>query len=360
VQVNVVVVGLSFGSAFVPIFQKHPNVGRVGVCEVDLDMLQRVGDKFGVDDRFTNLDEVLLDDRYDAVHIATPVPLHVKQTLQVLGAGRHCACAVPMATDLDSIDRIIEAEERTGKRYMMMETCVYTREYLYARDLYVRGELGNLTFFKGTYHQDLEGAYPRYWYSQPPMHYATHIVSPILALAQTRATEVFCLGSGKLRSDLQQPGGTTFPLQTAVMRLAKDNLAAELTRSWFQTARGYTEAFSVYGDKAGFEWQQLEDEDPIVFTLEPVKPEIRWRDALPERVKVPFRPDLIPTEIAEFTDGHSGSHPHLVHEFIRSIVEDRPSAINARVAATWTAPGVCADLSSLQEGKGVLIPDYGA
>ncbi len=44
---------------------------------------------------------------------------------------------------------------------------------------------------------------------------------------------------------------------------------------------------------------------------------------------------------------HGGSHPHLVHEFLSSIIEQRPSAINAETAASWTAPGVCAHLSAL-------------
>ena len=150
-----------------------------------------------------------------------------------------------------------------------------------------------------------------------------------------------------------------FPLQTAIFRLAKDNLAAEVTRAWFQTAHGYTEAFSVYGDKSGYEWQQIESEDPVVFTLDPVNPEVRWRDASAKRVHPPLRPDLFPKELVGHTEGwHGGSHPHLVHEFVSSIVEGRPSAINAKVAASWTAPGICANLSSLAEGAVVPVPEY--
>ncbi len=357
--IDIVVVGLGFGEAFVPIYQHHPGVGRVGICEIDPKALAVVGNRYKVKDRFNSLEEVLADGRFNAVHLATPVPLHVDQTLAVLNAGKHCACAVPIATTLEDINRIIEAERRSGMNYMMMETGAYTREFLYANDMNRRGKLGNLTFFRGAYFQDLEGAYPRYWYAQPPMHYSTHVVGPILALAKTTATQVNCLGVSILRPDLQQPGGTQFPLQTAIFRLAKDNMAAEVTRAWFQTARGCTEAFSAYGDKAGFEWQQIEEEDPVVFTLEKVQPKRRWRNALPERVKVPFRPDLLPRELAEFAEGgHGGSHPHLVHEFVSSILEGRASAINAITAANWTAPGICANDSSLLEGATVQIPQF--
>jgi hypothetical protein len=45
------------------------------------------------------------------------------------------------------------------------------------------------------------------------------------------------------------------------------------------------------------------------------------------------------------------SHPHLVHEFVRSIVEGRPPAIGA-----VTAAGICAHESAMQGGRVVEVP----
>lgn len=358
---RIAVVGLHFGAAFAPIYQQHPSVSRVLLCDRDEALLHQIGERLGIaaSDRFTRLEHLLDADVCDAVHLLTPVPLHVSQTLAVLSAGKHCACAVPMATDLADLRRILEAQKRSGTNYMMMETAVYTREFLFAQELYARGELGALTFLRGTYYQDLEGDYPAYWRAQPPMHYATHAVAPLLALAGTRAERVCCLGSGRLRSDIQQPDGNVFPLQTAIFRLADTDVAAEVTRSWFQTARAYTEAFSIYGDQGGFEWQQLEHEDPLLFTLEPVQPSRRGRGVRSVRVQPPARPDLLPDALAQFADGgHGGSHPHLVHEFVRSIVEKRPPRIDALTSADWTAPGLCAHESALRDGEPVAVPDF--
>ena len=353
-------VGLHFGAAFVPIYQRHPDVAQVVLCDRDEALLHRVGDQFSIPGRFTRLEDLLAADACDAVHLVTPVPLHVEQTLAVLAAGKHCACAVPMATDLDGLRRLIPAQRRSGRNYMMMETAVYTREFLFVQDLHARGELGALTFLRGTYFQDLEGDYPAYWRAQPPMHYATHAVAPLLALARTRAAKVCCFGSGRLRPDIQQPGGNPFPLQTAIFQLAGTDIAVEVTRSWFQTARAYTESFSAYGDRKGFEWQQLEHEHSLLFTLEPVQPGRRGRPVTAERVRVPDRPELLPAEIAGFTrdGGHGGSHPHLAHEFVRSIVEERPAAIDAVTAAHWTAAGLCAHASAEKEGEPVVVPGF--
>src|SRR5689334_237791 len=95
-KIRLAVIGLHFGAAFVPIYQQHPDIEQVGLCDLDTELLHAVGERFGIVDRFTRLGDILSTDTYDAVHLATPVPSHVEQTLAVLRAGKHCACAVPM------------------------------------------------------------------------------------------------------------------------------------------------------------------------------------------------------------------------------------------------------------------------
>jgi hypothetical protein len=216
--------------------------------------------------------------------------------------------------------------------------------------------------------------WPDYWLGLPPMHYATHAIAPVLRLAGTRAARVHCFGSGQMRDELHAQYGNPFPAETAIFQLENSEVAAEVTRTLFHTARAYTESFNVYAEKVTFEWQQLEDEDPVLFRMEPLQPE-RGRPTTATRVKVPDRQDLLPMQIARFTrrgvydesnphlsflqgGGHGGSHPHLVHEFVSSIVEGRPSAIDAVRAADWTAAGVCAHESAMRGGDLVVIPRF--
>jgi len=92
-----------------------------------------------------------------------------------------------------------------------------------------------------------------------------------------------------------------------------------------------------------------------------------------KRIEVPDYGHLLPKEIAPFTGhgvydeehehtsfiqgaGHGGSHPHLTHEFIRSIIEERESAVDAKTAANWTMAGICAHESAMNDGKRIEIP----
>ena len=99
-----------------------------------------------------------------------------------LKAGKHVACTVPMATNVEDCLEIIRLTRETGLKYMMMETVVYAREYLFMKQLSDRGELGKLQFIQASHQQDMDG-WPNYWPGLPPMWYATHCVGPVLGLA---------------------------------------------------------------------------------------------------------------------------------------------------------------------------------
>lgn len=56
--------------------------------------------------------------------------------------------------------------------------------------------------------------------------------------------------------------------------------------------------------------------------------------------------------------GHHGSHPHLVHEFVSSIIENREPIIDVYTAANWTAAGICAHESAMNGGMEIIIPNF--
>ena len=56
--------------------------------------------------------------------------------------------------------------------------------------------------------------------------------------------------------------------------------------------------------------------------------------------------------------GHGGSHPHLVHEFLSSIVEARPSFPDVYQSCNWTCAGLCAHDSAMNGGQVVQVPNF--
>ncbi len=196
--VNVAMVGLGFGAEFIPIYQAHPNTNVHAICRRNEAEMNKVGDQFGIEGRYTEYDQVLADPKVDFVHINSPIPDHAWMSLRALEAGKHVMCTVPMATTIDECRQIVEKVQETGLKYMMAETVVYSREFLFIKDLYEKGELGKIQHLAASHPQDMDG-WPEYWERMIPMHYATHVVSPCLGLVDGLADYVSCFGSGTVR-----------------------------------------------------------------------------------------------------------------------------------------------------------------
>jgi len=368
-RVNVAIVGLGFGAEFIPIYQRHPRARLTAICRRDPTLLDEIGDAFGVERRYTRYEDVLADPEVDAVHINSPIPDHGWMSVAALRAGKHVACTVPMATTAQECRKIVDTVARTGLKYMMMETTVYSREFLYLKQLYDDGDLGRLQFLQATHHQDMDG-WPDYWPGLPPMWYATHCVGPVLALAGAAAEYVSCFGSGTIRAELAAKYGSPFAVETAHIKIRGTDLTARIYRSLFDTARQYRESIDVFGSKQSFEWALIEGERHVLHTAKLPEPEI------PRRVPVPDFARLLPREIRRFTTkgvydlaahthlsfaqgaGHGGSHPHMVHEFISAVQEDRPPFPDACRSANWTCVGLCAHESALKGGQLVRLPPF--
>jgi predicted dehydrogenase len=363
-KIRVALVGLGFGAEFIPLYQKHPDAECYAICQRDKGELDAVGDLFKVERRFTRFEDLLKIKEIDAIHVVTPIAAHAEMTIAALEAGKHAACTVPMATSVEDCQAIVKARKKTGKVYMMMETAVYTREFLYVKDLVNKGALGKIQFLRGSHQQNMSlPGWPEYWYGFPPMHYATHAVSPLLSLTGKEVESVVCFGSGTIREEYAKKHGSPFAVETSLMKLRDSDLSCEVTRSLFDTIRQYRESFDVYGTKLSFEWEQVAGERPVVYS--------GYEDA--KRVEIPDYGHLLPQEIAPYTirgvydeehehtsfiqgAGHGGSHPHLAHEFIRAIIEERESSVDAKRAANWTMAGICAHESAMKGGKRIELP----
>ena len=369
-KVRVAIIGLGFGAEFIPIYQAHPHAELTAVCRRNPAELARCADQFGIPKRYTDYDKLLADPDIDAVHINSPIADHGPQTIAALKAGKHVACTVPMAMDKDQMREIVGLQRSTGKTYMMMETVVYSREYLFAKDLYDRGVLGRIQFLRGSHQQDMDG-WPDYWPGLPPMWYATHCVSPCLAILSTPgrpalAESVVCHGSGRMRESLIPKYGNSFAIETATFKIRGSDVVAEVTRSLFDVARQYRESFDVTASNVSFEWQQVEGEEPVLHTRGLPEGQI------PRRASVPDFAGRLPEPIRKFTGaihdathlsfvqggGHGGSHPHLVDNFIGAVRGDRPAFPDAPTSANYSLVGLCAHESATAGGTRVEIPSY--
>ncbi len=367
--INIAIIGLGFGAEFIPIYQKYPGVNLMAICQRTKSKLDEIGNAFNIEKRFTYYDELLEDPDIHAVHINTPIPDHANQSIKALKAGKHVACTVPMATTVEECRQIVSLVKKKKLTYMMMETVVYAREFLFMKELYEKGELGKVQFIKASHQQDMDG-WPNYWPGLPPMYYATHCVGPVLGLLRKEAEYVSCFGSGTIRKELHKHYKSPYAVETTHIKLKGTDISAHVYRSLFDVARQYRESFEVYGSKKSVEWPLIEGRPLVVHTAKKPEPEI------PQEVESPDFAKLLPEQIQRFTTkgvydadehqhlsftqgaGHGGSHPHLVHEFVSSLQKRRQPYPNAVQSANITCVGILAHESAKHGGKIMKLPKF--
>ena len=370
-KINVCIIGTgSFARPFIRCYQRHPDVGEVFICARNPERLKEKAALLGIDDDhcFRGFERAVSDPRVDAVHILTPTFDHPGQELAALEAGKHVAVAVSMGETLEQLQQIVQAKKKSGKNFMLMETAVYSREMFRAKELIESGELGEIQLISASHEQNsyLMNLEDR-WKGYPPMLYGSHACAPLYWLTGKKADSVRCLGSGDLGEEMGSFYGCRDAAQSCLVSLKGSRVKGEVRRTLYGVMRQNREHFNVYGTKLAYEWELAKGDGALIHTSHR---ECHYEKAPDYTADLPdsliYKGEKTPYHLDKVSDrdsleyalrlGHCGSYPHLVNEFIRSICEERPSALDAHIAANITAIGICAVESAKRGGEKVEIP----
>lgn len=110
--------------------------------------------QLGLEQAYGSYEEVLADDRVQAVHLAVPNVLHYDMAKRALLADKHVMCEKPLAMTSDETAELVALAKETG---LVAGVCYNIRFYplnLEARDTINRGDLGEVYSIVGRYVQD--------------------------------------------------------------------------------------------------------------------------------------------------------------------------------------------------------------
>ena len=136
--------------------------------------------EFGIDRHTLDLDEALGWPDFDAVVLTTPTPLHARQAIAAMEAGRHVLIEIPMADSLADSEAVVAAQERTGVTAMVCHTRRFNPSHVWIHERIRRGELTlqhlvvDTFFFRRTNLNAL--GQPRTWTDHLLWHHACHTV----------------------------------------------------------------------------------------------------------------------------------------------------------------------------------------
>jgi predicted dehydrogenase len=119
------------------------------VAEQNDKLAEQARGRLGFQKAYGDWRKLIEDPEVDVVDITTPNHLHVEPALAALEAGKHVYCEKPMAVKVEDAQRMAAAARKAGGKTLVAFNNIKTPAALVAKQIIERGEIGELTRFRG-------------------------------------------------------------------------------------------------------------------------------------------------------------------------------------------------------------------
>ena len=296
------------------------------------------------EDEFLNMD-------IDAVLVATWFPYHVEHCIKALNAGKHVMCEVTSFMKPSDGVRLVEAVEKSGKVYNLLENYPFSKINLYARKLWEDGLFGDFVYAEYDYNHDcrilqytyvdcepLDNGWELHnWRSWLNGHYYnTHSLGPVMQIAGVRPVEVTTFPCTVKQHGTLEPGGACPSL------IRMDN--GGIMRNLMGATSHDTHTRRIWGSLAAFDFSESQ---ASVFL-----------GACGLGRKYNIKPEW--PELGDLADtmGHGGGDFWELYYFAREILTGEKAPWDIYSACDVCLTGIMAVRSQQEGGKPMEVPDF--
>ena len=350
--------GLGRGTSFIKA-AKAVNIDIVAGCDYSQSLRDRFREQ--CPDAFITADEneFLSFRDMDAVLIATYFEKHAEHTVKALEAGYHVMCEVTSFFTPAQGVRVVEAVQKSGKVYNLLENYPFTKENLYLAKLWKDGFFGEFQYGEFEYLHEcrslcyaynmpgkcppVEPGYTAHsWRSWLDFHYYnTHSLGPVMKITGLRPVEVEAFPEAVSLPGYLPGSGMSKPCPSMI-RMSNGGVMRNLCGA---TTGDYHMDKRIWGTRASAEslgghglfLRVGAAGSGLRTAVEPVWPELG--------------------ELAE-SAGHGGGDFWELYYFAREILTGEPAPWDIFAACDVTLAGIMAVRSHEAGGQPMEIPDF--
>lgn len=143
VRIGVIGNGI-IGEHHLATYASIPEAEVVALCDINEARMNEMGDKYGVERRFTNIGKLLLQDDIDAVDVCLHNNLHAPVSIEAMRMGKHVYCEKPMAGAFVDAQRMYDVMQETGQKLHIQLAQLYSKETRAAKRFIDGGDLGHI------------------------------------------------------------------------------------------------------------------------------------------------------------------------------------------------------------------------
>ena len=150
-MVNIGIVGCGYwGINYVRVFSEISGTTVVRVCDIDENRLQIAHHRFPFVFPTSQLEELLTDNRIDAVVVATPAATHYDITKTCLDHDMHVLVEKPLSTRVEEGQELIDLAEKRKCRLMVGHTFLYNAGVHKVKEYLLREDFGSIYYLHAT------------------------------------------------------------------------------------------------------------------------------------------------------------------------------------------------------------------
>lgn len=342
-------------------FRAMADVEITALCDLDEALLAERSKKHGIGKTYRIYEDMLESD-IDAVVIATPMQCHVPQAIAALEAGKHVLSEVTAGVTMDELWWLKEAVEKSGKTYMYAENYCYTPEVQLVRALVDMGKFGEVYYGDGEYLHNVSdwvtqdngrSNWRKYWQlGKRGAFYPTHSIGPVMQwFAGDRIQSISAFSSGHHNTlGLRQDDTTLVMCQLASGKLVRIRVDCMSNRPHNMTG------YALQGTLGSFESAREGGGRNLIWLDEGNGEKAQWRDLMDYKEFLPERYQTATEE--QRGAGHGGGDFFLVADFVNAIRTGKTPDIGIAEACEWTAVGLLSELSVMNGGRCIDMPNF--
>ncbi len=132
-------------------YRKNPNVELYAFCDINEERLKAKGEKYCVTRLYTDVNEMVKNEKLDAVSVCTWNCAHAKCSIAALNAGINVLCEKPMAMNAIEAEEMKAAAEKSGKLLMVGFVRRYGNDMKILKDFIDTDFFGDMYYAKANY-----------------------------------------------------------------------------------------------------------------------------------------------------------------------------------------------------------------
>ncbi len=341
-------------------------VGRItvaAVCDVNAKALDDAARTLNAKSQYTDFHRMLDEAKLDAVLVATPMPLHVSQSIAALDRDIHVLSEVPAAVNVDEARLLVLAAHRSKATYMMAENYTFLKPNVMIREMVRQGAFGKTYYAQGEYIHQLRdfnptGSWRRHWQTGTNgITYGTHSLGPILQwMPNDRVTAVSCIGAGQHHRD---DAGQYFENEatcTMTCRMRHGGMA-QVRVDMLSDRPHAMNNYQLQGIDGCYESARVPGQSGRVW-LRDYCDQQQWLELDDTQLVEAFLTDDWKRSL-DFASrmGHGGGDFFELMEFVDVIAGKRQPSVGIHQAMDMTLPGLMSQKSIAADGQWVNVPD---